>query len=311
MKRESISARSLRNWLALVMLVSGASFRGQSRGLEQDSVSAKELAEQMQREAATAELQVTLAGNLKDFSIATGEASSQATQRGQKSQVDAVAAAYRESLKKSLDNAALHFDLSLALAKLGDSSGAKAELQSAIRLDPNMAKARNQLGIWHIQNNERAKAEDAFKTAISEDSQFVEGKNNLGVLYTCAGKDLEAIELFRAAIQGRPDYAPARVNLGLVLASDGKYAEAEKEFRLAVRSSPQNLNAYNALRMIATKLGRGDEAIEILQKVLQARPSSTIAHLNLGMALSTDGFDLPGALAQFSEAIRLDSKAPS
>jgi superkiller protein 3 len=63
--------------------------------------------------------------------------------------------------------------------------------------------------------------------------------------------------------------------------------------------------------MIAAKLGRGDEAIEILQKVLQARPDSAIAHLNLGMALSTDGFDLPGALAQFSEAIRLDSKASS
>jgi tetratricopeptide (TPR) repeat protein len=58
--------------------------------------------------------------------------------------------------------------------------------------------------------------------------------------------------------------------------------------------------------MIAAKLGRGDEAIEILQKVLRARPDSAIAHVNLGMALSTDGFDLQGALVQFSEAIRLD-----
>src|SRR5713101_2477271 len=310
MKRRSISARSLGNWLVLLMMFLGACFRMQSRGLEQDSDSAMELAKQMQREAATAELQVTLAGNLKDFSIATGEASTRATQRAQQSQIAATVAAYREALKNSPDDTELHFDLSLALAKLGDSSGAQAELQSAVRLDPNMAKARNQFGIWHILNNERAKAEEAFKSAISADSQFVEAKNNLGVLYACVGKDLDAIELFRAAIQGRQDYAPAHVNLGLVLASDGKYAEADKEFRLALRSSPKDLNAYNALGMIAAKLGRGDEAIEILQKVLQARPSSTIAHLNLGMALSTDGFDLPGALAQFSEAIRLDSKAP-
>jgi superkiller protein 3 len=312
MKRKSMSARSLRNWLALMMLLSGASFRAQSRGPGQDLASAMELTKQMQREAATAELQVTLAGNLKDFSIATGEVSSQATQRGQKSQVDAVAAAYRESLKKSPDNAELHFDLSLALAKLGDSNGAQAELRSAIRLDPNMAKARNQLGIWLIRNNERLKAEDAFKAAISADSQLVEAKNNLGVLYACAGKDLDAIQLFRAAIQGRPDYAPAHVNLGLVVAGEGKYAEAEKEIRNALRSSPKNLNAYNALGMIAAKLGRGDEAIEILQKVLRARPDSAIAYLNLGSALSADGFDLPGALAQFSEAIRLDpNSAPS
>jgi len=309
MQRESIGARSLRNWPALGMMLLGASFCVQARGLGQDSATATEQANQMQRETATAELQVTLAGNLKDFSIATGEASTRATQRAQQSQIAATVVAYREALKNSPDDAELHFDLSLALAKLGDSSGAQAELQSAVRLDPNMAKARNQFGIWHILNNERAKAEEAFKSAISADSQFVEAKNNLGALYACAGKDLDAIELFRAAIQGRQDYAPAHVNLGLVLASDGKYAEAEKEFRLALRSSPKNLNAYNALGMIATKLGRGDEAIEILQKVLQARPDSAIAHLNLGSALSADGFDLPGALVQFSEAIRLDPRS--
>ncbi len=173
-----------------------ASLRVQSRGHGQDSASAMELAKQMQREAATAELQVTLAGNLKDFSIAAGAASSQATQRAQQSQIAVTAAAYREALKNSPDDAELHFDLSLALAKLGDSSDAQAELQSAIRLDPNMAKARNQLGIWHLVNNEKAKAEGEFTAAISEDSQFVEPKNNLGVLYACAGKDLGAIELF-------------------------------------------------------------------------------------------------------------------
>ena len=306
MKQKSISTRSLGNCLALVIMLLGASFRGQARGLEQDSTSALELAKQIHQEAASAELQVTLAGNLKDFTIATGEVSSDATRRAQQSQVGAAAAAFRGGLKNSPDNAELHFDLSLALARLGDSGAAQVELDVAIRSDPNMAKAYNQLGIWHIRNNEKAKAGDAFKAAISADSQFVEAKNNLGVLYACSGKDLDAVELFRAAIQGRPDYATPHVNLGLVLSGDGKYAEAEKEFRLALRSSPKNLSAYNSLGMVAAKLGRGDEAIEILQKVAQIQPDSSIAHLNLRAALSADGFDLQGALVQFSETIRLD-----
>ena len=311
MKQKSYSRRFLGNWLALVAMLLGPSFRVEARGLEQDSASAFKLAKQMQQEAATAELQVTLAGNLRDFSIATGQVSSGAALRAQQSQVGAAAAAFREALKNSPDNAELHFFLSLTLAKLGDSGSAREELDAAIRLDPKMAKALNLLGISHLLNNEKAKAEGEFRAAISADSDFVEAKNNLGVLYACSGKDAQAIELLRFAIQGRPDYAAARINLGLVLAAEGKYPEAEREFRLALRSSPKNLNAYNALGMIAAKLGRGDEAIEILQKVLQVRPNSAIAHLNLGMALSTDGFDLPGALAQFSEAIRLDSKASS
>src|SRR5260370_42371063 len=144
MKRKFISVRSLRNCLALLTMLLGASLRVQSRGLGQDSATATELAKQLQRETATAELQVTLAGNLKDFSIAAGEASSQATQRAQQSQVGAVSAAYREALKNSPYDTELHFDLSLALAKPGDSSGAQAERQSAIRLTPNMPKPRNQ-----------------------------------------------------------------------------------------------------------------------------------------------------------------------
>src|SRR5260370_26470483 len=119
---------------------------------------------------------------------------------------------------------------------------------------------------------------------------------------------MEAIELFRLAIQERQNYAPAHVNLGFVLAGEGKYAEAEKEIRNALQGSPKSVRAYNALGMIAAKLGRGEEAIEILQKVLQVQPDSAFAHLNLGAALSADGFDLPGALNQFSEAIRLEPR---
>src|SRR6266481_9569924 len=247
MKQKSISTRSLGNCLALLIVLLGASFRVQARGLTQDSASALELAKQMQQEGASAEIQVTLAGNLKDFSVASGEVSSDATRRAQQSQVGAAAAAFREALKSGSDNAELHFDLSLALARLGDSGAAQVELEVAIRSDPSMAKAYNQLGIWHIRNNETVKAEDAFKAAILANSQFVEAKNNLGVLYACTGKDRDAIELFRAATQGRPDYPAAHVNLGLVLAGDGKYAEAEKEFRLALRSSPKLLYGLSVL----------------------------------------------------------------
>ncbi len=306
MNQDSTSAWFFRSCLALFIMFLGPSFRGQARSHEQDASFSRELAKKLQQEAATAELQVTLAGDLKDFSVATGGIGSQTTLGTQQNQVRAAVAAFRESLKNDPGNAELHFDLSLALSKLGDATAAQEELETAVRLDRHLAKARNQLGIWHLLNKENAKAEGAFKSAITSDAQFVEAKNNLGVFYALSGKDLEALELFHQAILERPDYSSAHVNLGLVLASEGKNAEAEKEIRDALRNSPKYLNAYNALGMIAAKLGRGDEAIEILQKVAQIQPGSASAHLNLGMALSGDGFDLTGALNQFSEAIRLD-----
>src|SRR5229473_276254 len=309
MKSKSIHARFFRSQMAILTMLFGSSCPAKTSGPEQATAPALELAKKMEQESATVELRATLAGNLKDFSIATGGDSRTANWPAQQTQVESAAAAYREALKNDPGNAELHFDLSLALAKLSDARGARLELETAIRLDRNLATAHNQLGIWHMKDNEKAKAEDDFKAAMSVDSHFAEAKNNLGVLYAWSGKSLEAIELFRLAIQERQNYAPAHVNLGLVLAGEGKYAEAEKEIRNAFRGSPNNLSAYSALGMIAAKLGRGDEAIEILQKVVQIQPDSAFAHLNLGMALSGDGFDLPGALDEFSEAIRLDSKA--
>jgi superkiller protein 3 len=309
MKSKSIHARFFRHEIAILAMLFGASCLAEPSGPEQATPPSLELAKKMEQESATVELQVTLAGNLKDFSVATGGASRPANWSAQETQVEAAAAAYREALKNDPDNAELHFDLSLALAKLSDARGARLELETAIRLDRNLATAHNQLGIWHMKDKEKAKAEDDFKAAISVDSHFAEAKNNLGVLYAWSGKGLEAIELFRLAIQERQNYAPAHVNLGFVLAGEGKYTEAEKEIRNALHGSPKSISAYNALGMIAAKLGRGEEAIEILQKVLQVQPDSAFAHLNLGAALSADGFDLPGALNQFSEAIRLDSKS--
>src|SRR6266849_4460540 len=229
MKSKPIHARFFRNQMAILTMLFGISCLAKTHGLEQATAPALELAKKMEQESATAELQVTLVGDLKDFSIATGGASSPANWLAQQTQVEAAAAAYREALKNDPDNAELHFDLSLALAKLSDAHSARLEVETAIRLNPNLAKARNQLGIWHMKENEKAKAEDDFKAAISVDSHFAEAKNNLGVLYACSGKGLEATELFRLAIQERQNYPLAHVNLGVMLAGEGKYAEAEKE----------------------------------------------------------------------------------
>ncbi len=236
--------------LFLIIFISGLSL-AQTHRQHLDTVPSRAAADAGQQEAGTTELQTTLSGNLKDFSIVIVGRGKQASRP---SPGQDAAQAYREVLKTDPNNAEVHFELSLVLAKLGDSRGAQEQLETAIRLDRHLAKARNQLGILHMMNHEKAPAEDEFKAAILADSELVEARNNLGVLYAWTGKNLEAIELFRRTIESRPSYAPAHVNLGLVLAGDGKYADAEKEFRNALRSSPNHLSAYSALGIWSSQL---------------------------------------------------------
>lgn len=271
-----------------------------------DSNLVLELVKDLQEKMATVEVKVILGGSSKDFSITNEESTDKPSQIAYQSQLQAAIQSYREALQSNRNNAEWHFNLSLALARLGESRVAMEELQSAIRLDPNMEKARNIFGALLMENGETEKAENEFKAVIAADPYFVEAKNNLGVLYGSKGRNAEASDLLRLALEERPKYWQAHVNLGLVLAREGKYAEAEKEFRNALLISPHNVSADTALAMVAARLGRADQAIGILQKVIQIEPNSSLAHLNLGIALEQDGFDLPGALGQFSEAVRLN-----
>src|SRR6267143_347992 len=63
--------------------------------------------------------------------------------------------------------------------------------------------------------------------------------------------------------------------------------------------------------MVLTRMGRQSEAVPCFRKVVDLDTKSAEAHLNLGIALA-DQFDLLGALAEFSEAVRLapDAYAP-
>ena len=281
MKFGHIGTRLCRTKAALVTILwSGPCFAQTSLPLSEAAPFAQSARTTVQ-EAPTAELRSTLAGNLQDLNVALDGSSKQADRLQQESLAREIAA-YGEALKENPNRAELHL---------------------------NLAKARNRLGLLYMSNSEKTKAENEFLAAISADSKFAEAKNNLGVLYAWTGKNTEAGELFRDALGEQPNYTEAHMNFGLALAAEGKYGEAERHVRLALRLAPNNLSALSALGMLKVKLGRGEEAVEILQKIAKQQPDSAAAHSNLGMALAGDGFDLPGALEQFSEAIRLEPQS--
>jgi len=213
-------------------------------------------------------------------------------------------AAYEEAVRMDPGNAPFHYNLALALAKLGDHQGERWALQDAIQADPHFAKAHNQLGLADMADGQVSTAEEEFKMALDANPEFAEAENNLGVLYARLGKNDEAMSLFRRAAEHSPQYVAALANLGLALADQGKYDEAQRELQRAISASPGDPAAYTALGLIAETTGKGDEAIQFLTKAVELQPDSPESHLNLGHALA-DRFNLAAALREFSTAARL------
>lgn len=212
---------------------------------------------------------------------------------------------YRKALKLNPGDAKLHYNLSLALDRLGDKSAEQEELKNAIRLDPNLSVAHNQLGLLAMGDGRFPEAEEYFKNAIQIDPKYAEAENNLGVLYSQQGKDSEAAAFFQQAVQNDPSYAKAYVNLGLIMAKQGAFPQAAQQFQLALKVDPQNEGAYTALGMLQAKTGRGKEAVDTFRKAVALAPDSADAHLNLGIAL-VDQYDRTGGFREFSEAVLLN-----
>ncbi len=228
----------------------------------------------------------------------------------EKGDAQSAAAMYSKAIQLEPENPKTHYNLALALEKLGKRGEESQELEKAVELDPNFAEAHNQLGILRLADGQVNEAERELKTALAIDPEYAEAENNLANVYSRQGKIREAISLFSKATEHDPKNARAYLDWGLVLAGQGHYEEAEEVFQKAIGISPNNTEAYTALGMTEVKLGHLKESIPLFRKVLELQPDSADAHVNLGIALA-DQYDLRGALEQFTEAVRLAPNSPS
>jgi tetratricopeptide (TPR) repeat protein len=242
-----------------------------------------------------------------DRENSTARLNQQANQYLAGGNAEAAAESYRKALQLNPRDAKLHYNLSLALERLGNFFSERKELGKALELDHSFALAENQLGLLALRDSRRAEAEQHFNKALAIDPKLAEAQSNLGVLYSQEGKNEEAARLLQKATENDPKYTKAHVNLGLLMAQGGNFSEAEQQFRTAIETDPTYADAYAALGMVESKAGHGADALKYFEKAVALAPNSAQAHLNLGIAL-VDQFDRDSGLREFSEAARLDPK---
>lgn len=220
----------------------------------------------------------------------------------------AAADLYSKMIQIKPTDSKTHYNLSLALAGLGDRVGEKRELHAAVVLDPTMGAAYNRLGLLDLYEGKLEGAENNFRAAIDNDPGSTEALTNLATVYGKLGRTAEAKSLYREVIAAKPNLLQAELNLGLILAEDGNLQQAISPLMIATRLAPSDPTAFTALGIVQGKLGHSKESIAAFEHALSLNPNSTEAHLNLGIALA-DGSNLPAAAAQFAEAERLSPSA--
>lgn len=159
----------------------------------------------------------------------------------------------------------------------GDLTGARAEFENALRLNPSFAAAQYQLGIVLQSMGEVAGAEAAFVKVT----------------------------------QLEPGWANTFVALGAAYQAGGKYKEAIETYRRAIELDSKQARAYAGLGLARVMKGDKD-GIKDIERAMQIDPASALPHLNLGIVLSQSKSKKDRARAEESlnKAIKMNSSNP-
>jgi tetratricopeptide (TPR) repeat protein len=146
------------------------------------------------------------------------ERSAEAAAELAKGETKKAVALYREAVEASPQDALLHYQLALALDRMGDTAAEDTELQQAVKTDPSLALAQNQLGYLASQTGDSSSAE----------------------------------RYYRLAVEAAPEYSDAWVNLAATLGMENRFPEALQAVDKALKLDPHNASAQQLRQALTT-----------------------------------------------------------
>jgi tetratricopeptide (TPR) repeat protein len=228
-----------------------------------------------------------------------------------------------------------HFNLGLALRKIGNFDRAAEELEWVRRLAPQSVEAHERLGELYALLGHANKALDLAESALKLDPQShgawelksqlylkqlrpkealeaalkaIELDPACGVAYgqlaaVCLDQRQldEAEKFYRKAIELEPSHALLHLNLGNVYHDRQQLAEAETSYRKAIGLRPDLALAYHNLGNVLADRRQPDQAIQALRKALELDPEDAEAYYGLGEVYRTR--------RQYSQAEQMYRKA--
>ncbi len=174
--------------------------------------------------------------------------------------------------------ARLHNDLGVALAQTGRLEQALAQLNFAVRADPDYSDSYNNLGLVLSQLGRAADSINSFHEAIHRRPQFPEPYNNLGIALTKQGRGEEALAAYRKALELDSKNPKTYVNLAQTLITLGEPDQAIQAAKTAIALAPNFSTAHQALGSALRDIARLDESIAAFDRAIELDPADASTH---------------------------------
>ena len=205
------------------------------------------------------------------------------------------------------------FDRAWELNQKGQYEAAIAAWRSALELNPDDARANNNLGFALARQGRLAESIACWERALKANDQIPEVRQNLvgalenlGVEWLRKGDVDEAMPHLRRAAELDPQDAAGQYNLGLALLRKSRFDEAIERFQKALALDPKDAQTHNDLAVALAQRRRFEEAAAHFREAIGIDPKSAQAQSNLAWLLATSP---EATVRNGAEALKLAAKA--
>jgi tetratricopeptide (TPR) repeat protein len=159
---------------------------------------------------------------------------------------------FREGLKVSPRDAALHQNLGTALYLAGDEQGARAAFEAALGLAPGYARSHFSLGLLAESSGRDQEALDRYTAAVRYDPTLADARFRLAEGLRRIGQAQASIPHYEQIVSSDSRASQARFGLAMALVRLRRYGEAAAALEAAVRIHPEQPGLPHALaRLLA------------------------------------------------------------
>ena len=174
-------------------------------------------------------------------------------------------------------------------------------LETALRLDSELATAHSAVGLLHTKIGDFAAAETALRRAIELDPELAVAHLRLGNVLVVENRPAEAMAAFERAQALDPLDLRTLDAVASSLMNQGRYAPLALQFERRLRIEPDSAETYRLMAMFARTYGRLDDAARWAHRAVELAPDGALNLNELAMAYSI--------LGDFEQATRWSERA--
>lgn len=182
----------------------------------------------------------------------------------------------QQAIEVNAESSNAHNVLGIVYERMGDTAGAEAQYQEALRLSPDNFYARNAYGAFLCKQRRFPEADREFQAAIGNplnQSPWI-AMTNAATCTQDQGDRAGAERQFREALQRNPRFAPALLRMARVSVDNGDYQGARQYLERFAAVAPATPESLSLAVRVERQLGNRAKAASYERMLRQRFPDA-------------------------------------